>query len=60
MSSSHTPDETDNTATPSDVLPQQTTLTINPSVSTESVDLVQSAPPTPEEQIAAREKALKD
>ncbi|KAG6828781.1 hypothetical protein H0H87_000858 [Tephrocybe sp. NHM501043] len=33
---------------------------MNPSVSTESVDVVQLAPPTPQEQTKAREKALKD
>ncbi|KAG6916623.1 hypothetical protein DXG01_006119 [Tephrocybe rancida] len=60
MSSSQLPTEHENTSISDDILKPQGTVTINPSFSTESVDVVQLAPPTAEELIEAREKALKD
>ncbi|KAG6879071.1 hypothetical protein C0992_005351 [Termitomyces sp. T32_za158] len=59
MSSSHFSAEIQNMALYNEILKPHDVVTINPSGSTESVDIVQLAPLTAKEQIQAREKALK-
>ncbi|KAG5340650.1 hypothetical protein C0989_000905 [Termitomyces sp. Mn162] len=60
MSSSNFYAEIQNMAPYNEILKPHEIVSINPSPSTESVDIVQLAPLTAKEQIEAREKALKD
>lgn len=59
MSSPHFSADIQNMALYNEILKPHDPVSINPSVSTESVDIVQLAPLTAKEQIQAREKALK-
>ncbi|KAF8063561.1 hypothetical protein FPV67DRAFT_1507114 [Lyophyllum atratum] len=60
MSTDQTPSDVENTAIASEILKTNNTVIGNANPSTDSVDVVQVAPPTAEERIQAREKALKD
>ncbi|GLB42978.1 putative zinc finger [Lyophyllum shimeji] len=60
MSAVQTPSQSENPAISNEILKTPGPITTNANPSTDSVDVVQIAPPTAEERIQAREKALKD